>query len=239
METKKKPGDRLLEIQARLDAALVVAPAPWCIWSEESIDGTKISVCRHLPLKPDGSPDYIADEKEHVCVAIVRGQTNTSTYALADLFSAAPIDLGHLLAIAQAALEVVVLVGGAEYCGGQEGDKEHERELHNAHSALAKAVLGHGGEPTAVEAKPRNRLWILSPVNPSHPMWDVDQAYGFVIEADTEENARKLTMAKDTGYSCGGSEGRFLNPELTVCVELVVSGYSKIIMCDYLYGYVE
>ena len=86
------------------------------------------------------------------------------------------------------------------------------------------------------------KLWILRPVkgltddtNPWKPWYD--KAFGFVIRAETEREARNLIVG-DMNTVCdgeAGDEGRpaWLNPELSTCNELLTDGEPSIILKDF------
>ncbi len=81
------------------------------------------------------------------------------------------------------------------------------------------------------------KLWLLRPredlprdSNPWIPEWN--NTFGFVIRAESEEQARALAI---TGYGWGNKE-YFLDPALTTCVELSSDGEPGIIMEDFHAG---
>jgi len=87
------------------------------------------------------------------------------------------------------------------------------------------------------------KLWILRPKetmpegqgSPWEP-WD-DKAFGFVVRAETESDARKLANA-DGGDECGPVRNKYyrtggdpwLNPEFSTCEELHPEGEAGVVM---------
>ena len=74
------------------------------------------------------------------------------------------------------------------------------------------------------------KLWILQPVNSGDAMFRYDCAYGFVIRAESEKEAREMA-AKQSGDE-GGSTWR--DPALTTCVELKAEGEAGVMIRDFL-----
>lgn len=88
------------------------------------------------------------------------------------------------------------------------------------------------------------RLWLLRPVDglPKDNPWEpwYDKAFGFVVCAETEEEARKLANSEggdETGpvkysvYRTGGDA--WLDPKLSSCVELTADREKGIVMRDF------
>ena len=81
-------------------------------------------------------------------------------------------------------------------------------------------------------------LWILRPVDPladDDDPWDpwYDKAFGFVIQAETEERARELAQfigADETRYP---DTLAWTDSELSDCKELIVEGPEHIVISDY------
>ena len=79
------------------------------------------------------------------------------------------------------------------------------------------------------------KLWILRPKGYKSnipTLWGpwYDKAFGFVIQAETEERARELAQ------HLGGNETRWpawTDSELSTCRELVVNGPEHIVISDY------
>ena len=78
------------------------------------------------------------------------------------------------------------------------------------------------------------KLWLLKPShllpddeNPWEPWYD--KAFGFVVRAETEEDARNYAAE----YS--GDEGvpSWTNPALSTCVELTVNGNTEVILREF------
>lgn len=62
-------------------------------------------------------------------------------------------------------------------------------------------------------------------------LWTYDLTYGFVIRADTEDQAR--AMAEENAEM---KEGVWLNPEHVSCTELLPDGEPGVVLRDYLAG---
>lgn len=63
-----------------------------------------------------------------------------------------------------------------------------------------------------------------------------DKAFGFVVRAETEEDARKLA-SEDGGDEVGESNGQaWLNPKYSTCIELVADGEAGEILWDFHHG---
>jgi hypothetical protein len=81
------------------------------------------------------------------------------------------------------------------------------------------------------------KLWILRPVeglaynidNPWEPWYD--KAFGFVVRADTEEEARKLAESDSGDESYGGTP--WLDAALSTCAELLPEGDACVVMKDF------
>ena len=71
-------------------------------------------------------------------------------------------------------------------------------------------------------------LWILRPVKSWEPWYD--KSNGFVVRADSEADARRLASAD------AGDEGieAWLDAAKTTCVELLASGTSEVVICDFM-----
>jgi hypothetical protein len=107
------------------------------------------------------------------------------------------------------------------------------------------------------------KLWLLRPSDwdkaqaegepPIAPFDGYNIAQGFVVRADTEQDARKLAETQegdergripgaapgfeDEGfYKYGEGSSPWLNPEVTSCVELPVDGKAAVILRDYAAG---
>lgn len=85
------------------------------------------------------------------------------------------------------------------------------------------------------------KLWLLLPGN-NGIAWSpwYDKAFGFVVRAETEDEARKLANANggdETGpitehvYRTGGDP--WLDPSQSTCVELTPEGEAGVILRDY------
>lgn len=79
------------------------------------------------------------------------------------------------------------------------------------------------------------KLWILRPID-GDKLWEpwYDKAFGFVVRAKTEEEARKLAQ------SCGGDEigwnddfPAWTSSKHSTCEELNASGDAGVIIRDY------
>jgi len=89
------------------------------------------------------------------------------------------------------------------------------------------------------------KLWLLRPVdnltredNPWEPWYD--KAFGFVVRAETEEDAREMANkcgGDETGkaqrvvYRTGGDP--WLYPKYSTCIELTAEGESDVIITDF------
>lgn len=77
-------------------------------------------------------------------------------------------------------------------------------------------------------------LYLLTPINilnPNKDPWEpwYNKAFGFVVRANTEKEARKLASKE-----CGEEKTEaWLNPEYSTCVELLQEGESMIILRDF------
>ena len=71
------------------------------------------------------------------------------------------------------------------------------------------------------------KLWILQPIEPWDPWYD--RAFGFVVRAQTEQEARVLasTEAGDEGGSSWQDEDK------TTCYELTAEGFSCVVLRDF------
>ncbi len=71
------------------------------------------------------------------------------------------------------------------------------------------------------------KLWLLRPAEGWDPWYD--KAFGFVVRAETEADARKLVAPR------AGQEGEhvWLNYNLTTCVELTQNGPAEIVIRDF------
>jgi hypothetical protein len=71
------------------------------------------------------------------------------------------------------------------------------------------------------------QLWLLQPVEIWEPWYD--KAFGFVVRAESEDEARRFASAKE------GDEGKdvWLDPTLTTCEPLVAGGEPGIILRDF------
>lgn len=80
---------------------------------------------------------------------------------------------------------------------------------------------------------PETYLWILEPVAGSGP-WDpwYDKAFGFVIRAATESDARRIAHESAGDENRGGADP-WLDPSLSTCEILIEDGEPGIIMRDF------
>lgn len=85
------------------------------------------------------------------------------------------------------------------------------------------------------------KLWILRPIE-DHPAWEpwYDKAFGFVVRAESESEARRVAQenggeecyrGKD-GYGTGKSEC-WTDPSAATCVELSADGHPGLVMTDF------
>ena len=85
------------------------------------------------------------------------------------------------------------------------------------------------------------KLWILKPVNSEEGFWDpwYDKAFGFVVRAETQAEARDVAQANGWGeiHDHYGEEGQVTRPAWTdckhsTCEELLPDGEPGLIMKD-------
>jgi hypothetical protein len=85
------------------------------------------------------------------------------------------------------------------------------------------------------------KLWLLEPVenlNKNDNPWARwhDKAFGFVVRAETEVNARKIA-ASEAGDENNWVRKRKINPwihvEYSTCIELLPDGPEEMILCDF------
>ena len=81
------------------------------------------------------------------------------------------------------------------------------------------------------------KLWILRPVdglvntdNPWEPWYD--KAFGFVVRADTEEEARKLAH-DDSGDETKKTRAPWLDAAYSTCAELLPEGPAVVVAQDF------
>lgn len=88
------------------------------------------------------------------------------------------------------------------------------------------------------------KIWLLQPINPNAGPWSpwYDKAFGFVVRADTEAEARAIAD-RNGGDECGGyvrweepmkrAHQPWLDPTLASCVELTGEGESEVVLRDF------
>ena len=91
------------------------------------------------------------------------------------------------------------------------------------------------------------KLWILRPVetldnndNPWEP-W-CDKCFGFVVRAETEENARNIAhenagdenRGEFLGNQIANTKEPWRNPEYSTCIELTADGEPEIVIRDFM-----
>ena len=78
------------------------------------------------------------------------------------------------------------------------------------------------------------KLWILLPLDEDSGPWRpwYDKAFGFVVQAETAEEARQLA-SESAGDETRVHETVWLDPLYTRCEELLPSGKASIIMRDF------
>lgn len=81
------------------------------------------------------------------------------------------------------------------------------------------------------------KLWLLQPAtgldligNPWDPWYD--KAFGFVVRAKTEADARALAN-KEAGYENRGLGNAWIDPKYSTCVELKYKGEAGIVIRDF------
>jgi len=78
------------------------------------------------------------------------------------------------------------------------------------------------------------KLWILKPIDPDNAPWDpwYDKAFGFVVRAETEADARSLA-----GEQAGTKKSKDLDPwadhGLSTCEELTAEGEAGVVIQDF------
>ncbi len=79
------------------------------------------------------------------------------------------------------------------------------------------------------------KLWLLRPFE-NAPEWEprYDKAFGFVVRAATEQEARALTDG-NTGDECDYKDrvNPWLDPAKSTCVELSQEGEAAVILRDF------
>ena len=78
------------------------------------------------------------------------------------------------------------------------------------------------------------KLWLIRPRDPTSGAWDpwYDRAFGFVVRAETEEQARKFADAA-AGDEKRSREDAWLSPDLSTCEELTADGDPGIVVRDF------
>lgn len=76
------------------------------------------------------------------------------------------------------------------------------------------------------------KLWLLKPATRGDERWGYDCAYGFVVRAETELDARELAAEEH------GDEGvkSWIRPEDTTCEELLPEGSAQVVLRDFHAG---
>ena len=76
------------------------------------------------------------------------------------------------------------------------------------------------------------KLYLLRPVKAWKPWYD--SAFGFVVRAENEEDARRLCASEQGDEAGWGREKRpWEDPDLTTCVELTTDGQPEVIIRDF------
>jgi hypothetical protein len=79
------------------------------------------------------------------------------------------------------------------------------------------------------------KLWILQPLETGKGTpWDpwYDKAFGFVVRAETEQQARELADG-DAGDENRDKKHPWLDPKRSACEELTAKGDAALIMRDF------
>lgn len=78
------------------------------------------------------------------------------------------------------------------------------------------------------------KLWLLKPIGEETGPWSpwYDKAFGFVVRAETEEDARRFAQDQ------GGDEVRrngsaWTDPKLSTCVPLTPKGEAGVVLRDF------
>lgn len=78
------------------------------------------------------------------------------------------------------------------------------------------------------------KLWILRPVEDS-PLWSpwFDKAFGFVVRAKTEAEARAMAQEAGGDETGRGSYPAWTDPAHSVCTELLADGNAGVVIEDF------
>lgn len=80
------------------------------------------------------------------------------------------------------------------------------------------------------------KIWILRPINPLGGPWKpwYDKAFGFVIGAETEQEARAIAQKKG-GNECGHDKSiqAWIDPSLSSCIEMTEPHQPGVILRDF------
>lgn len=76
------------------------------------------------------------------------------------------------------------------------------------------------------------KLWLLRPMEDNN-LWDpwYDKCFGFVVRAESEEEARKI-VGSSIEFGDEGKEA-WLDPKNSTCVELTIEGKEEVIIRDF------
>lgn len=79
------------------------------------------------------------------------------------------------------------------------------------------------------------KLWLLRPIKiHGDSLWNqwYDKAFGFVVRANTEQEARELAN-EESGDEVYDEPDVWLKQEFTLCEELTTQGESEVILRDF------
>ena len=87
------------------------------------------------------------------------------------------------------------------------------------------------------------KLWILRPINTEAAPWEpwYDKAFGFVVRAENEEQARQFAhdeagdenRGEFLGKRTANTNSPWLNKNYSTCIELVPDGKAGIVIKDF------
>lgn len=82
------------------------------------------------------------------------------------------------------------------------------------------------------------KLWLLTANeelpkddNPWEPWWD--KTFGFVVRAETEEDAREIAAENGSDEVRDSGKQSWLEPKYSTCIELTASGEQGVILEDH------
>lgn len=78
------------------------------------------------------------------------------------------------------------------------------------------------------------KLYLIRPINPNRNPWDpwYDKAFGFVVRADNESEARAM-VGEEAGDEIRKAPDAWANPQYSSCVELTAEGEAEVVIRDF------